>query len=85
MKSNFADSVFTIGRSANDKNIRYIEVYEWDEKHNLNKATMKTAIEINQIQIHDYLKTRRIYPARRYCGYSMYHSSFREERTPSFK
>ncbi len=25
MKSNFADSVFTIGRSANDKNIRYIK------------------------------------------------------------
>jgi len=46
---------------------------------------MKTATEINQIQIHDYLKTRGIYPARNFCGYSMYHSPFREERTPSFK
>jgi len=44
-----------------------------------------TAIEINQIQIYDYLKTRGINPARRYGGYSMYHSPFREERTPSFK
>jgi hypothetical protein len=46
---------------------------------------MMTAIEINQIQIHDYLRTRGIYPARHYCSYSMYHSPFRKESTPSFK
>lgn len=47
---------------------------------------MKTCKELNQsIKISDYLKAKGIYPFKRYNGYSMYHSPFREERNPSFK
>jgi len=47
---------------------------------------MKTAKEINQtIKISDYLKTKGIYPSKAYQGYLMYHSPFREEKSPSMK
>jgi len=47
---------------------------------------MKTCKELNQsIKISDYLKAKGIYPSKRYNGYSMYHSPFREENNPSFK
>lgn len=47
---------------------------------------MKTCKELNQsIKISDYLKAKGIYPSKRYNGYSMYHSPFREEKNPSFK
>lgn len=47
---------------------------------------MKTAKEINQIiKISDYLKSKGIYPSREYQGYLMYHSPFREEKSPSMK
>lgn len=47
---------------------------------------MKTTKDINQtIKISDYLKKKGIYPSKAYQGYLMYHSPFREEKSPSMK
>lgn len=53
---------------------------------NFYSEIMKTCKELNQsIKISEYLKARGIHPSKRYKGYSMYCSPFREERSPSFK
>lgn len=41
--------------------------------------------QIKTIPIKDYLKSRKIHPAKEYSGYGMYTSPFRNESTPSFK
>lgn len=45
-----------------------------------------TAREINQsVRISEYLSSKGIFPSKRYNGYSMYLSPFRDERSPSLK
>ena len=41
--------------------------------------------EINSYPIEDYLKELGITPAKEHAYYGMYHSPFREDKTPSFK
>lgn len=43
------------------------------------------AKEANKTPIKQYLASKGIYPVKDYRTYSMYHSPFREDRTPSFK
>lgn len=52
----------------------------------LTKLKIMTAKEINQsVMISEYLSSKGIFPSKRYNGYSMYLSPFREERSPSLK